>query len=490
VCAFRTLVLLSYTQNGRSVKSRLLTPANRAYTVRSVTTSSQHEQGAGTGLTTVLASFVCELAWEGLPGHVQDSARGRLLDALSTSVASRDIAVTRVALGTLQTVSGPCTVLPTGGTSSVQDAAFVNGVATHALLFEDINLPSADHPGAVVVPSALAAAEAAVTVIGRVPRLADLLTAIVAGYETQLYLGEIAAQGIMHRGLRTTSILGCVAASAAVSRLFSLSVEQTAAALSLGANLSCGLLEAWSHGTPEPYLQAGFAARNGILAGLIARSGVETAPTTLEGDNGFFRAFADLDTASFPEPRSRWRIGGVLCKPYPISGAKLTSVDSALAIRRNGVDPRQIRKILVRVPPLTKEFPGGDRKGPFNSLTQAQDSTPFCVSAALLGRPMNSVKTFTEGFNDPEISDLSQLVEVLGEDGREIARIEVTLADGQFAFAEVDERDGHRPSVQKMADKLRALADSWAPGATDAVIELVRQADETSVAELSRLIQR
>jgi len=442
-------------------------------------------------LAVELASFVCELAWESLPAEIQNSARDRLLDALSTAVAARDVAVTRVAMGAVGVRGhGPCTVLPTGATSSSQDAAFVNGVATHALLFEDINLASADHPGAVVVPAALAAAEDATSLSGRVATMGDLLTAIIAGYEVQLYLGEIAAQGVMRRGLRTTSIFGAVAASAAAAKALALSVDQTAAALAIGANLSCGLLEAWSHGTGEPYLQAGIAARNGVFAALVARAGAVTAAPTLEGANGFLRAFADVEPSTYVDPTMSYRIGGVLCKPYPISGAKLTSVDSALEVQRQGVDPREIRRIVVLVPPLTKEFPGGDRKGPFTTLTQAQDSTPFCISSALLGRPMTSVKTFTYGFDDPEVSDLSQLVEVIGEQDREIARIEVTLADGRIAVAEVDERDGHRPSVEKMAEKLRVLADSWAPGVVEAVIELVCERDKTSVDELSRLARR
>jgi 2-methylcitrate dehydratase PrpD len=442
-------------------------------------------------LTHRLALYVAELTWDGLPAQVKASARDRLLDAVSTAVASRDVEVTRVALGAVAAgAGGRCTVLPTGGTTSAADAAFANGVATHALLFEDINLASADHPGAVIVPAALAAAEYAPELTGRISTTADLLVGIVAGYEVQLYLGEIAAAGIMRRGLRTTSILGSVAAAAAVARVLQLEPAQIATAIGLGANHSCGLLEAWSHGTGEPFLQAGMAARNGVFAALLARSGAVAAAPTLEGGNGFFRAFADVEESSFPDPGASWRIGDVLCKPYPISGAKLTTVDSALDARRQGVAPARISKIVVRVPPLTKEFPGGDRKGPFETLTQAQDSTPFCVAAALLGRAMSSVTTFTEGFDDPEVSELTQLVEVVGEPGRDIARIEVSLEGDTTVVAEVDERDGHRPSVDKMADKLRTLTDSWPPGIADAVIATICDREGTAVAELSGLLRR
>ncbi|HVW46315.1 MAG TPA: MmgE/PrpD family protein [Solirubrobacterales bacterium] len=444
-------------------------------------------------LDTLLAELASELRWDDLPAPVRERARDRLLDALSTAVAGADVASTRTALAVAESggPDGEATLLPTGGRAGGADAALVNGVAVHALLFEDINLASADHPGAVVVPAALAAAEEAARLGRREPRLADLLAAIVVGYEVQLHLGAVAAPGAIARGLRTTSLFGTVAAAAAAAAIWDLSGERAAVAVALGANLSGGLIEAWSHGTMEPYLQAGMAARNGLLAARLAAAGASAAPLTFTGANGFLRAFADQGDDGAEDPREVWRMMGVLRKPYPISGAKLGAVDSALAAHAEGFDPAAVRRVVARVPPLTKEYPGGDRKGPFATLTQAQDSTQFCVAAALLGRPMTSVATFVDGYADPEVAALTQVIEVVGEPGREPARIEVELDDGSVVVGEVDGRERQRPDLPTMAAKLRELtAAAWPAGRAEAVIELVAAGEDRPLAELSGLIRR
>jgi 2-methylcitrate dehydratase PrpD len=427
-----------------------------------------------------LAQLVSATRWATLPAEVQDRARDRLLDALSTAIASRDVDVTRTAVA-LPAAPGLCTVLPTGAQASPRDAAFANGVAVHAVLFEDINLASVDHPGAVVVPAALAAAEATPSAT-----ISDLLAAIVAGYEVQLALGAIAAPGVVARGFRTTSVFGSVGAAAAAAHVWG---QEPATALALGANFAGGIIEAWSHGTMEPYLQAGWAAANGLLAAELAQAGALTAAPTFEGPNGYLRAFADV-TAEVTLVPDR-RIMDVSCKPYPISGAKLSVVDSALAARSQGLDATRIVGVVVRVPPVAKDYPGGDRKGPFATMPQAQDSTQFCVAAALLGRSMTAVRTFTHGFADPDVSDLTQVIEIVGEPGRGIARVEIALDDGTRIDGEIDGRAGHVPSVAKMAAKLRELtAGHWTPETADAVVGLVCGSPDTPVAELSARLRR
>jgi 2-methylcitrate dehydratase PrpD len=457
----------------------------------SSTTSSE-----GSTLIEQIVDFAHSLEWEDLPVEVQDHAKDRVLDAFSTAVASRDIDVTRAALGSLDGGQGRCTVLPTGTSGTMNDAAFANGVAVHAILFEDIHIASADHPGAVVVPAALAGTEVAAGVVGRTPSLTDFLAATSIGYEVQLHLGSFAADGVKARGFRTTSVFGAVAAAAAVAKVWRLSRVDMANALGLAANFAFGLLEGWAHGTMEPFLHSGMAARAGVTATMLARCGAVAAPTTLEGSNGYLRAFADVTADQDFELGRRWRIHDVLCKSYPISGAKLTAVDSALAVRQRLVDAErsgaEIRKVVVCLSELAFTFPGGDRVGPFETMAQAQDSTQFCVSSALLGRRMSDVETFTEGFRDREIAELTHRVELVrGAPDRVLGLVEVTLEDGSVISEEVDWQDHHHPSIEKMAEKLRLLAvPQWTAETTDEVIKLITSPGTKSVLALSRLLQR
>jgi 2-methylcitrate dehydratase PrpD len=438
-----------------------------------------------------IADFVGLLDASSVPAEVYESAKDRLLDAISTAVASHRTATTRAAVAAAQGlcgVPGPCTVLPTGGSAHPAEAALANGTAVHAILFEDINLSSSDHPGSVIVPAALAAAESAAVVTGRPARMDELLIAIIAGYEVQLRLGRLAAKGVYNRGLRTTAVFGTVGAAAAAASAWRLPADQRAAALALGANSAFGFVEGFAHGTMEPYLQAGLAAQAGLVAAALARSGARTAPTAFEGESGYLRCLADIEPGpqTFPD---EWLIRGVAAKPYPISGGKISSVDSALAAREQGLDTAMIRRVVVRLPPGVKEFPGGDKKGPFASMYEAQDSAQFCVAAALLGRPMSALPTVLEQFADPEVSDLTQRIELVSDPGRKLARVEVELDDGSVIVGDVDWSDRQIPTVASMSAKLADLAAArWPHSTIESIIGLVTGPPDAPVAELSRLL--
>jgi 2-methylcitrate dehydratase PrpD len=438
-----------------------------------------------------IAEFVTGVNKRSVPPQVWEGAKDRLLDAVSTAVASRNVAATKTAVDAARAMGAgsSCTILPTGETAGAGEAALANGVAVHAILYEDINLGSFDHPGAVVVPAALAAAESAYEVLGRRATVGDLLAGILSGYEVHLRLGAIAAQGVYDRGLRTTAVFGTVGAAAAAASIWHLPVDRTDVAVTLGANTAFGFLEGFAHGTQEPYLQAGMAARAGLVAAHLARAGAQTAAVGFEGRSGYFHGLADLD----PGPREfpdRWMIRGVTAKPYPISGGKISPVDSARAAAEQISDPSQIERVLVLLPPGIKEFPGGDKKGPFITMYAAQDSTQFCVGAALLGRSMSALRTVMHEFTDSEVSDLTQVIELRSDPGRELARVEATMKDGSTVIGEVDWSDRQIPTVESMSAKLREIgSERLTPQAIESVISVADGDPATPIDKLSAVLQ-
>lgn len=403
-----------------------------------------------------LAAFGTALRWGDLPVAVQDRARDRLLDALSTSAGSVTVGtgVWKAAFKAFvePSESGKASVIGHPHAISTEAAAFVNGVAVHSILYEDFSLHSSDHPGATVCPAALAVAES----LGK--SRDALLTAIVVGYEAQLLLGELARE-MIGRGFRTMSVLGSIGAAAAVASLAGLEREQFAAALALAANASAGLMEAWSHGTDEPFLHAGAAAVAGIGAVRLARAGARAAPTTFNGRNGFFQAYAGVPDAKLPAPGDEWQIMSMIaCKPYPTSGAKTTGVDTAIAAVQAGIDAKSIARVQAYLPEVAVVPPGADRPGPFDNVTQAQDSAQFCVAAALSGRNMKDLTTYFKHFADPQVSELTHRIELTGEADRKLGRLVIHLTGGSVREFEVDRRSEQNPSVASMRAKLELLA--------------------------------
>jgi 2-methylcitrate dehydratase PrpD len=445
-----------------------------------------------TDLARDIAEFITDLSWADVPPEIQDHARNRLLDALSTAAASRGVATTKalVAAGEGFATPGLCTVLPTGRTTAASEAALINGTAVHSILFEDIHFHSSDHPGAVNVPAALAAAESASLVTGRPATMEDLLRGILIGYEVHLRMGVIAATGIKARKLRTTSMFGTIGAAAAAAAIWGLSTEVTARALSMAANLSFGFLEGFAHGTAEPYVQAGVAARQGLLAVQIARSGVAIGDDAFEGPAGFLQGYADIPAGTAISWPDAWQIGGVSAKPYPISGGKISSADSAVAAFEQGIDPNRIVSVRALLQPGVKEFPGGDLEGPFRTYAAAQDSTQFCIAAGLLGRDLTSLEVILEHFDDAEVEELTHRIELVSDPGRTKTRLIIELEGGTSEEVEVDWSEKQYPTIEKMVAKLHSITSGfWTSENVDAIVSLTIGRTDAPVSDLSRLLR-
>jgi 2-methylcitrate dehydratase PrpD len=366
----------------------------------------------------------------------------------------------------------------------------MNGTAVHSILFEDIHFHSSDHPGAVNVPAALAAAESASLVTGRPATIGDLLRGILIGYEVHLRMGVIAASGIKARKLRTTSMFGTLGAAAGTASVWGLPAETTARAISMAANLSFGFLEGFAHGTAEPYIQAGVAARQGILAVHLARSGVAIGDDAFEGPAGFLQGFADIPAGSATPFPDAWQIDGITAKPYPISGGKISSADSAVAAFEQGIDGRKIVSVRALLQPGVKEFPGGDLEGPFRTYAAAQDSTQFCIAAGLLGRDLSSLDFVLGQFDDPEVAELTHRIELVSDPGRTKTRLLIELEGGAHEEVQVDWADRQRPTIEKMATKLHALTQGfWTSETVDGIVALTTGRLDAPVADLSRLLR-
>jgi 2-methylcitrate dehydratase PrpD len=444
---------------------------------------------AAPALADRIGMFAAGLTWDAVPPVIGDRTRDRVLDALSTAVAGRVADPFQPVAAMLAAEPlGAATLLATGGTAGAGMAAFANGVAAHALLYEDLNLTSADHPGCVIVPAVLAAAE---TSTGEAATIEDLLLGVLAGYEVQLFLGAMAGQGVIRRGFRTTSVFGAVSAAVAAGKVWRLAADRIAVAASIGANFAGGLTEAWSHGSHEPYMQAGMAAQEGVLAARLAAAGSSRAAPILEGPNGYLRAFADVALDETLELARPWRITEVICKPYPCSGGKIGAIDSARALREDGLDPAEIDQVRVWLPALYHGYPGANRVAPFASMPQAQASGQFCVAAALLGYPMEAVETFARDFTRDDIATLSHRIELLAQPGTTLSRVEVELIEGRTLSAEVDRRYLQVPSIASMAAKLERLTrDIWAHGAAKRVVDVITGPVKRPVSDLSMHLRR
>src|SRR5436309_1748530 len=162
----------------------------------------------------------------------------------------------------LEVSSGTCTVVGTAQRAAATGAALANGTAAHAHDFDDMCFVSLAHPSAPRVAAGLAAAELA-GASGRA-----MLDAYVVGFELEARFGRAMNPRHYQRGWHCTSTLGTMGAAAASSRLLGLTPDLTAHALAIAASEASGLKE--NFGTMVKPLHSALAARNGVLAALLA----------------------------------------------------------------------------------------------------------------------------------------------------------------------------------------------------------------------------
>ena len=132
-------------------------------------------------LSEQLAAFVAGLPDDAIPEPVAERAKRHILDTLGAALAGSAALEARRARAIMQPVlTGGSSAAGAWGTALAfgpRDAAFVNGVAAHALELDDAG--GCDHSGAVVLPAsfaALACSERRVS--GRA-----FIAAVVLGYD-------------------------------------------------------------------------------------------------------------------------------------------------------------------------------------------------------------------------------------------------------------------------------------------------------------------
>ena len=191
----------------------------------------------------ILAKFAAELQFERIPAPVVRRAEDLFLDWVGSALAGRsaravqDIARFASRMGPVgDSERDTSEILISRERTSPLFAAMVNAAASHVAEQDDVHNGSVFHPGAVVFPPALAVAQA----IGASG--VDLLTAVVAGYETGIRVGKFLGRS-HYKVFHTTGTAGTIAAAAAAGRLLRLNADQMLHAFGSAGTQAAGLWE-------------------------------------------------------------------------------------------------------------------------------------------------------------------------------------------------------------------------------------------------------
>jgi 2-methylcitrate dehydratase PrpD len=140
------------------------------------------------------------------------------------------------------------------------------------------------HPGTSIIPGAFVAAESA-SASGE-----DFITGLAAGYEVMERMAADFIPTVMARGFHAGPVFGIFGAAVAAAKMLRFTEDQVNSAIALCASLAGGNLEGARSGGRA--LREGAAVRNAMLAVALAKQGHVGGETVLEGDAGFYHAYA------------------------------------------------------------------------------------------------------------------------------------------------------------------------------------------------------
>jgi 2-methylcitrate dehydratase PrpD len=241
------------------------------------------------------------------------------------------------------------------------------------------------------------------------------------------------------------------AASAAVA--LGLDRDRCIDALALAATMTGGTTQAWLSGTSEWLLEAGWAARAGVDAALLAEAGATGSREAFEGGSGWCRAFfgdAEGERLAAAIDSAGSRIAEVAAKPYPVSGiAQVPTHLACLAHRQlGGGIPSSVE---VRLAPAEVAYPGSANGGPFKGRPDALMSVAYCVACGLhdgavkLDRleraaagELDETVARVRLVGDPALEEGHAIVTIDGGDGP----LELEARDGELLFPGWDELAG------------------------------------------------
>lgn len=277
-----------------------------------------------------------------IPAATLDMAELCILDWFGLAIGGADEPATRLTrdVAMAEGATPVASAVGQGRAFSARQAALINGVAGHALDYDDVNLAMHVHPTAVILPGLLALAEAE-GLSGRA-----VIEAFVVGYEAAGMIGTLISSSHYARGFHATGTIGAFGAAAACAYLLGLGEEATARAYGLAGSQAAGLKAQF--GTMTKPLHAGRAAEAGVMAALWARAGMSARTDILEHPRGFAATQSD----GLPAGGLRWdgyALDKNLFKHHAACFGTHGTLEAVGALRRQGLVPEAVRAIRLKV---------------------------------------------------------------------------------------------------------------------------------------------
>jgi 2-methylcitrate dehydratase len=433
-----------------------------------------------------LSDYALGLAYGDLPQEVIDRTKHIVVDTVGCALGAAQSlpAVIARAVASEVTSAAPATVLVSGQKTSPDLAAFANGVMIRYLDFNDTYTSFATcHPSDLLAP--VLAAVDATHGSGR-----DVILGMVLGYE--VYCGLLDS-GAMDRELSwDQSTYGVIAAAVVAAKLFGLSKEQTANAISL-ATVSHITLEQVRRGQISHWKGCALAnaSRNAVFSAMLASKGLTGPEEVFEGNDGFMKGtgvtFELRPLAGSGQP---YRIMSARIKAFPSGYFSQSAIEAALDLRSRIPAIDDIKEVRLQTFPSGHQVMGSSEANWKPETRESADhSLPFVMAIALMEGGVEIRHYDQEYYKRPDVRALMQKISIrVGDEPTKawpevpLNIVDVETHSGEVFSTKVSYHLGHFKrlmSDDEQERKFRPMAEALLPKKqTDSLLACLRRLEQ------------
>jgi len=402
------------------------------------------------GATESVVQFILETHFENIPPAAVENAKAPILDLIGVMLAGTTEPCGKIAIDLVKELGGTpkATVFGDDFKNSEPNAAFANGVSAHAHECDDADLVALLHPGPVLMPAILAVGES-INASGR-----DIMEAYIIGWEVLGGIGQAVMSQLQHlvRGWHATSTVGTFGATAAVAKLLKLDNHQIRMALGIAGSEAAGTFQQF--GTMSKPFHAGNAARNGVMASMLAKKGFTADPDILESRYGFFNLYNG--EGNYDAGRVARKLGnpytlispGCLIKKYACTATFQIPIEAMQElVKRERFTAEDVEWVEDGIHPQQEKISRYDY--PQQHL-EAKFSERFAIAAGIVYPDLVGLAPYEQArVSDSRVQELMKKVKVYVHP--ELALTETISANLVIHFLKVRLKDGREFSMR--ADK-------------------------------------
>ena len=372
-------------------------------------------------VTRKLARYIVDAQPGDLPAAVKKEGLRTLLNYVGCAVGGAKHEAVDIAVKALLPFSGVAHASLFGRAErfDIMHAAFINGLSSHVLDFDDTHLKTVIHPGGPVCSAIIAYAEQ-FKVSGE-----DFLNALILGVEAECRIGNCVYPDHYDRGWHITGSTGVFGAAAAVGKLMKLDEQQMLYALGVAASQPVGLREMF--GTMTKPFHPGRAAQNGLFAALLAQGGFTSSNQALEAKRGWCNVLSTKQDYSEITKGlgDTFEISINTYKPFACGIVIHPAIDGCAQLStKHDLKAEDVAKVELKVHPLVLELTG--KKTPQTGL-EGKFSVYHSCAMAIIDREAGEHQYSDENVRSPKTIALRDKVEAVVDKAIHEHQADVTI---------------------------------------------------------------